>query len=141
MVDLRGAVAAFVAVALSGCSIIAVRGAPDQLVPNTPPDCTTSKLMVYADGAIAAGAVGTSLFIGLAALANSDKREQLGYATLFTFLGSIPFLVSGIIGGVRVNSCRKAHEQFRMMMQPQPYYGPPAPYPYPPPQSGPPGGA
>ena len=91
-------------------------------------------------------AIGTSLFLGLGALANSgDKRDQLGYATLFTFLSGIPLAISGIVGGVRVNSCRKAHEQYRMMMAPQPqYYGPPSPYPYPypapPPPSGPPGG-
>ncbi len=105
--------------------------------------------MVYVDSTISVGAVATSLFLGLGALANSDKRTELGYATLFTFLGSLPFAVSGIVGGVRVNSCRKAHEQYRMMTQPQPYgpapYGPapyPAPYPQPAPYpapSGPPG--
>jgi hypothetical protein len=157
MVAPLGSIAALFAIATAGCSIVTTTGGPDYPAPPPAPapDCTTSKLMVYVDSTISVSAVATSLFIGLAALANSDRRTELGYATLFTFLGSIPFAVSGIVGGVRVNSCRKAHEQYRMMMQPQPQpYGPPSPYgpapypapypqpaPYPPPApSGPPGG-
>ena len=99
--------------------------------PQAPPSCTTSKVPVYVDGAVSAGAVATSLFVGLAALGNSDKREQLGYATLFTFLASIPFGVSGIVGGVRVNACRRAQATYRSLQTPM-YPGYPAPFPPPP---------
>ena len=130
MVVSRVPITALFALAVTGCSIVTVTGAPDQVAPTpSPPDCTTSMAAVYVDGVISAGALATSLFMGLAALADSDKRSELGYATLFTFLGSIPFAISTIVGGARVNSCRKAHEQYRMMTQPQPQpYGPPAPY-------------
>jgi hypothetical protein len=129
-------VASSLALAASGCSIIGTTGAPSTITPGPkPPDCTTSKLLIYGDGALSAGAVGTSLFLGIAALGDSENRSKLGYATLFTFLGSIPFAVSGIVGGARVRSCRRAHEQWRAM---QPYgsspYGPPyGPSPYGPP--------
>jgi hypothetical protein len=106
-------VAAVLALVASGCSLVATTGAPDQIAGPRPPDCTTSKVPVYVDSAIGVGAVGTSLFIGLAALASSGRRETLGYATLFTFLTSIPFTVSGIIGGARVRSCRKARDAWR----------------------------
>lgn len=135
-IDSLLAMTASVALLASGCSLVATKGAPSYATGPTPPDCTTSKLPVYADGAISAGAVGTSLFLGLAALGNSSRRETLGYATLFTFLGSIPFAVSGIVGGVRVRSCRKAHATWRLMQQPAPMYPPPPPgSPYPPPAS------
>jgi hypothetical protein len=96
---------------------------------------------VYVDGAVSAGAVATALFIGLAALGNSSRRDELGYATLFTFLGAVPFAVSGVIGGVRVRSCRNAHNVWRSMQQPPPYAPPgmgPYPYPYGPPPLPPP---
>lgn len=133
-IDSLLAMTASVAVLASGCSLVATKGAPSYAMGPTPPDCTTSKLPVYADGAISAGAVATSLFLGLAALGNSERRETLGYATLYTFLGSIPFAVSGIIGGVRVRSCRKAHETWRLVQQPAPAYPLPG-SPYPPPGS------
>ncbi len=126
MVVPRGSIAVLLAVALCGCSIITVRGAPDHPTPS-PPDCTTSKAAVYVDGVLGGGAVATSLFVGLGALADSNNREQLGYAALFTFLSAIPLAISGIIGGARVESCRDAHDQYRMRQAP-PFYAPPAPF-------------
>ena len=122
--------AALGALVATGCSIVTTTGAPAVVSPATPPDCTTSKLAVYGDGVLSGGAIGTSLFLGLAALANTgDKRSDLGYATLFTFLASVPFAVSGVIGGVRVQSCRRAHEQWRALQAPAYVYPPPPPFP------------
>lgn len=95
-------------VALAGCSVVTTRGAPGGPPTAGPPACTTSKTAIYVDGALSAAAVGTSLFLGLAALGNADDRSRLGHATLYTFLGGVAFSVSGLIGGVRVRSCRRA---------------------------------
>lgn len=133
------AFATAVALVASGCSIVTTKGAPGQIGGPTPPDCTTSKAAVYFDGVVSGGAVATSLFLGLAALAKSDRREDLGYATLFTFLGGVGFSVSALVGGVRVRSCRKANETWRAMQQP-PAYAPMAPGAYPYPNGAPPPG-
>jgi hypothetical protein len=129
---------AALSLSLVGCGIAFTTGAPSQVSSQAPPDCTTSKLAVYADGVVAAGAVGTSLFIGLAALAKGGD-SNLGYATLFTFLGGVGFSISGVVGGVKVNGCRRAHRQWRAMQVPTGY--PPPPYPPPgyPPGAYPPG--
>jgi hypothetical protein len=108
------------AVTASGCAVVTTRGAPAQLAPSAPPACTTSNAAVYVDGTLSGAAVGTSLFLGLAALADSDNRSRLGYATLYTFLGGVGFSVSGVIGGVRVRSCRRAHEAWRATQPPPP---------------------
>lgn len=112
----------------TSCSLVSTRGGPDNVAGPTPPACSTSKAPLYVDGAVAGAAVGTSLFLGLAALGNSGKREQLGYATLFTLLGGVAFSVSSLVGSLRVRSCRKAHQTWRMMqVQAPPPYAPPAP--------------
>ncbi|MGE3454399.1 MAG: hypothetical protein AB7O24_04735 [Kofleriaceae bacterium] len=132
MTSMIGALTVSAVLLSSGCSLVATKGAPSQVGGPTPPDCSMSMLPVYVDGTVAAAAVATSLFIGLAALGNSNRRDELGHATLYTFLGSIPFAVSGIIGGVRVRSCRRAQDTWRSMQQPPPYgppYAPPPPYP------------
>ncbi|HVK86076.1 MAG TPA: hypothetical protein VM513_18270 [Kofleriaceae bacterium] len=130
-------VAAVVALLAQGCSIITTRGAPDTIQPGRPPDCTTSKAAVYGDGLLGGAAIATSLFLGIAALAKEaelgdDETNDLAYATLFTFFGSIGFSVSGIVGGVRVRSCRRAHDQWRLQQAlppgASPYTPPPPPY-------------
>lgn len=133
----RGALTLVLATSVlaSGCGILFTTGRPAVLTPQAPPDCTTSKKAVYADTVIMATAMGTSLFLGLGAIAKEGdlaegETNRLAYATLFTFLGGVAFSVSGIVGGVRVRGCRKAHDEWRAgrMM-----YGPPgAPYPAPP---------
>lgn len=138
-------------VAASGCGILFTTGRPAVLTPQAPPDCTTSKKGVYADTVVMGVAMGTSLFLGLAAIAKEGdlaegETNRLAYATLFTFLGAVGFSVSGIVGGVRVRGCRKAHEEWRAgrtMYGPPgagypspPYAPPPAPY-APPPSPGP----
>lgn len=134
--------AAVVALLAQGCSIVTTKGAPDRLPPGRPPDCTTSKATLYGDGLLSAAAVGTSLFLGIAALAKEadladDETNKLAYATLFTFLGGVGFSISGLVGGVRVRSCRRAHDQWRLQQAPQPGVYPyaPPPSPYPPPAS------
>ena len=118
-----------VSLVASGCSLAFTRSPdPPRQVP-VEPDCTSSKAAVYGDGILMVGATGTSLFLGLAALAadSGEERSDLGYATLFTLLGGLVFGVSGVIGGMRVNQCREAVERWRLT-QPQPYPGPPPPH-------------
>lgn len=125
--------AAALALLAHGCSIVTVKGAPDVLEPQRPPDCTTSKAAVYGDGIISGAALGTALLLGIAALGKEagggSDRNDLAYATLYTFLGGLGFSVSGVIGGFKVRGCRDAHEQWRRQFQPMG----PAPMPYPPP--------
>ena len=117
-----------IALVSSGCSLAFTKSPdPPRPVP-VDPDCTSSKAAVYGDGILMGAAMGTSLFLGLAALADSDNRSDLGYATLFTFLGGVVFAVSGVIGGMRVQQCRDAEERWRLT-QPQPFPGPPPPNP------------
>jgi hypothetical protein len=116
----------------SGCAIVTTKGPPAGVSSHAPPDCTTSKAAVYVDGIVAGAAVGTALFLGIAALAKQGQvadgeSNDLAYATLYTFLGGVGFSLSGIVGGVRVNACRQAHETWQLQPAPSPPY--PAHYP------------
>ena len=121
----------------SGCAIVTTKGPPDVVSAQAPPDCTTSKAAPYIDGIVSGAAVGTALFLGIAALAKQGQladgeRNDLAYATLYTFLGGVGFSVSGIVGGVRVNACRQAHERWQLQHALSPPYQPQYPPPPPP---------
>jgi hypothetical protein len=129
---------AVVALLAQGCAIVTTHGAPSTLTPQHPPDCTTSKAAVYVDGAIAGAAVGTAVLLGIVALAkqaalDDGETNDYAYATLYTFLGGVGFSISGVVGGLKVRSCRRATADWRRQFSaplpytPQPY--PPQPYP------------
>jgi hypothetical protein len=132
------------ATAQVGCSIAFVKGRPDLITPDAPPDCTTSMIVPGVEAAISVTAVATSLFLGLGAAAKEGdlgpgETNYLAWATLYTFLGATALAVDSGIGGFKVRRCRRAHEEHRAMrnapvFQPgYPGYGQPPPPQMPPP--------
>jgi len=101
------------ATAQVGCSIAFVKGRPDLITPQAPPDCTESMIVPGVEAAISLTAIASTLFLGLGAIA---------------------------IGGFKVRRCRRAHEEHRALRNApmlQPGYPPPG---YPPPVQMPPPG-
>jgi hypothetical protein len=136
-----------VATATSGCGLVFTRGPSGRPMPGAPPpDCTTSKAAVYGDTVVTGAAMGTALFLLIAAAAEEGDRaegetNQAAMASLYTFLGGVGFSISGIVGGLRVKRCRRAHGEWRMMQGGPPPGYPPQGYPppgYPPPPPPPP---
>lgn len=112
-----------VLIAGSGCGFVFARGPSGPIAPGSPPpDCTTTKAPAYVDGLLTGAMMGTALFLLLAAAGDEDKRSDYATASLFTFLGSIPVSISGIVGGHRVNKCRSAHQRWRQLQ----FSGPPS---------------
>lgn len=129
------AVAALLA---QGCSLVTTHGPPATLDPRRPPDCTTSKAPVYVDGAIAGAAVGAAVLLGIVALAkqaslDDGETNDYAYATLYTFLGGFGFSISGVVGGVKVRSCRRATADWRRQLGAPLPYTPQQPPPFAPP--------
>lgn len=128
------------ATAQVGCSIAFVDGRPDSIVPEKPPDCTTSIVVPGTEAVLSVTGAATSLFLGLAAAAKEGdvgpgETNYYAWATLFTFLGATGLGIDGAIGGFKVKRCRAAHDEWRMMRA----YPAPQPMPMPMPPMAPPG--
>lgn len=120
-------------VATSGCSLVMTNGGPDHVVPGMPrPACSTSSGPPVGDFLLAGGSFIAAFGFGIAALVNDvedddNRAEVYGYTSLFTFFGSIGFMVSGIVGAVRTGDCRESQDKWDRlnMYGPQPYGAPP----------------
>jgi len=131
----RVAVVALVALSLTGCSFLFVRGPGDPATrpPTVYPDCTSSMTWPIVDGALAAmyafGAVGMLTTDGFGASTNDDEMEEAAIASM---LFAIAAGAGSYIGYQRVSECRDARAAY---VPPYPHVVPP--YGYPPPQPGP----